>query len=162
VTENLRCLRNTLEFNKERGLLFFRITSDLIPFASHPVCSVRWQKEFRSELASIGRFIRESTMRVSMYPDQFVLINPPHRGVWERSLADLRYHADVLDLLEVDEAAKIQIHVGGVYGDREKAWSDLRPGTNDSPQRSRRGSSWSMMEGYTMRPIVLKSAPERG
>ncbi len=32
---NLMCLEKILEFNRARSILFFRITSDLIPFASH-------------------------------------------------------------------------------------------------------------------------------
>ena len=31
------------------------------------------------------------------------------------------YHADVLDLLKTDLTAKIQIHVGGAYGNKEKS-----------------------------------------
>lgn len=56
-----------------------------------------------------------------MHPDQFTLINSVDNEVFQRSVKELRYHADVLDLLGVPGSAKIQIHVGGVYGDKKKS-----------------------------------------
>jgi len=115
---NLRCLSEILSLNATSGLLFFRITSDLIPFASHPVNTLPWQDEFRTEFKRIGFFIKNNRMRVSMHPDQFVVLNSLDEGIVSRSVAELLYHADVLDLLGTGKDAKIQIHIGGVYGDK--------------------------------------------
>jgi UV DNA damage endonuclease len=118
VAANLACLQSTLQFNLQQGLKFFRISSDIIPFASHPICQVNWQNHFATELAQLGAFIRQHNMRVSMHPDQFVLLNSPNPKVYESSLAELLYHQNFLDALGVDYSAKIQIHVGGIYGDK--------------------------------------------
>jgi len=121
VAENLACLSRILVFNAERGLLFFRITSDLVPFASHPVNVLDWTSIFAEEFAGIGAFIRDHGMRISMHPDQFTLLTSPDTGVCERSVAELTYHAAVLDAMGLDATAKVQVHLGGVYGDREAA-----------------------------------------
>lgn len=121
VKNNLSCLQSILEYNKKNRFLFFRISSQTIPFASHPICKVEWQKVFKAELSSIGKYIRKESMRISMHPDQFTLINSPSKKVLENSLQELQYHADFLDALGIDESAKIQIHVGGVYGNKEAA-----------------------------------------
>jgi UV DNA damage endonuclease len=118
VAANLKCLERMLEFNRENGLLFFRVSSDLVPFASHEICQVRWPTAFAAEFRAIGALIRGSGMRISMHPDQFTLINSPVEDIFRRSAAELEYHARVLDLLELDLSAKVQIHGGGVYGDR--------------------------------------------
>ena len=115
---NLTCLREILRFNVAHDILFFRITSDLVPFASHPVCQFDWQDYFQDKFQDTGVYIRTHNIRISMHPDQFTLINSPDEEVFERSLRELIYHSEVLDLMELDTSAKIQLHVGGVYGDK--------------------------------------------
>lgn len=118
IQNNLDCLETMIRFNTGQGILFFRISSDLIPFASHPVCTVDWEGAYADRFASIGTMIRSHEMRISMHPDQYVLINALDPGIVRRSVAELDYHARVLDALGLDLTAKIQIHVGGIYGDR--------------------------------------------
>jgi UV DNA damage endonuclease len=121
VQNNLRWLLETLQFNVDNDLLFFRITSDLIPFASHPVCTFPWQRDFRQDFRKIGRVIKEQKIRVAMHPDQFTLINSPDEEIFSRSVKELLYHAEVLDILGTDLTARIQIHVGGAYGNKEES-----------------------------------------
>lgn len=118
VAGNLECLRRLLEFNAKAGFLFFRISSDIVPFASHPVCQWPWREHFHDELEVCGGVIRANNIRISMHPDQFTLINAIDPEIAERSVRELEYHALVLDTLGLGPSAKIQIHVGGVYGDR--------------------------------------------
>jgi UV DNA damage endonuclease len=121
VKRNLECLKRILESNAHHGVLFFRITSDLVPFASHPICKFNWPLRFRDEFGTVGDIIKEKSMRISMHPDQFVLVNAKDDGIFLRSVKDLEYHVRVLDLLGLDNDAKVQIHVGGVYGDRKES-----------------------------------------
>jgi UV DNA damage endonuclease len=120
VQANLSCLEKILVYNAEHHLLFLRITSDLVPFASHPVCTFPWEDHFSGEFDRLGTSIRNLGFRISMHPDQFVLLNATDEGVLSRSIDELWYHAQVLDLMGLDCSAKIQIHVGGVYGDKMK------------------------------------------
>ena len=121
VQNNLDCLGTILNYNVQQGLMFFRISSDLVPFASHPVCTFDWVGHFGGLLRKVGDFIREYNIRISMHPDQFVLINALKDDVVERSVRELEYHCTVLDNMGLDSTAKIQIHLGGVYGDKGSA-----------------------------------------
>ena len=123
VQNNIECTEKILNFNVEHNLLFFRITSDFVPFASHPICEYNWQDHFAGKLMVLGGFINEYKIRISMHPDQFTLINALDIEIFNRSHAELLYHAQVLDLMGLDSTAKIQIHVGGIYGDKSRSIS---------------------------------------
>jgi len=121
VENNLDCLFKILQYNVQNGFYFFRISSDLVPFASHPVCTFDWAGHFRGQFRKVGEFIKEHDIRISMHPDQFVVINAQKDDVVERSVRELEYHCTVLDEMALDSTAKIQIHLGGVYGDKHSA-----------------------------------------
>jgi len=42
IQSNLESLNNVLEYNIKTGIKLFRISSDTIPFGSHPVNTVKW------------------------------------------------------------------------------------------------------------------------
>jgi UV DNA damage endonuclease len=121
IKNNLNCLPKILQFNLDHKLHFFRISSDIVPFASHPINSFNWQKYFQQEFENIGEFITKNRMRISMHPDQFTLINSSKNEIFERSQKELKYHAEILDLMKLDTSAKIQIHVGGAYGNKKES-----------------------------------------
>ncbi len=121
IENNLSCLKEMLEFNLRHTILFFRISSDIIPFASHPVQTVDWKHHFKDIFDEIGSFIKKNRMRISMHPDQFIVLNTKKDDVLQRSIQELEYHATFLDALGLDRTAKIQLHVGGVYGDKQES-----------------------------------------
>lgn len=135
---NIACLRDIIAFNVEHGLTFFRISSDLVPFASHEVLDVDWQPRFVADLRAIGDVAVAHNFRLSMHPDQFILINALDEDIFARSVAELAYHADVLDLLGVDATHKIQIHVGGVYGDKHASLDRFARRFEGLPEKVRR------------------------
>jgi UV DNA damage endonuclease len=121
IEGNLIHLDQILKYNVKNNILFFRISSDLIPFASHPICELNWCKNFQSEFEQIGDFVKKHNIRISMHPDQFVILNSPNRKIVENSINELKYHCRVLDAMRLDKTAKVQIHVGGVYENKQEA-----------------------------------------
>ena len=118
VKNNLNHLSNILKFNLNNNILFFRLSSGIIPFASHPICSIDWDCIFKTELNEIGKFIKKNNMRISMHPDQFVILNSKNEKIIENSVRELQYHSKVLESMNLTHSAKIQIHIGGVYEDK--------------------------------------------
>ncbi|GAA4372193.1 UV DNA damage repair endonuclease UvsE [Hymenobacter koreensis] len=121
VANNLACLQRILEYNVQHNLRFFRIGSGVVPFGSHPINTFRWQTRFAAEFRAIGDYIKQNDLRVSFHPDQFVVLNSPDAGIVQRSIDELVYQGSILDLMGLDGTAKLQIHAGGVYGDKEAA-----------------------------------------
>jgi UV DNA damage endonuclease len=119
--QNLAALAQVIDYNCQNGILLYRISSDLIPFASHPLNNQTWQDDFKKKLSEIGARIRDSDMRVSMHPGQYTVLNSPNPVVVSRAIEDLIYHDRLLSALDLDGQHKIILHVGGVYGDKPSA-----------------------------------------
>jgi UV DNA damage endonuclease len=116
---NLSALKQILLWNRENGIRLFRISSETIPFGSHPVNRLPWRQLLKSEFFELGRFIKKFKMRVSMHPGQFTVLNSIREPVVIASIAELEYHAKLLDAFSLDESHKIILHLGGAYGDKK-------------------------------------------
>jgi len=121
ISHNLNSLGNIIDYNINHDIKVFRISSDIIPFGSSPVNTLKWWELFASELAAIARKIQESGMRVSMHPGQYTVLNSPREEVVERAIEDLNYHRQLLESLGGKSKNKIILHIGGVYGDKSQA-----------------------------------------
>lgn len=118
---NLTALENMLRYNIRHNIRLFRISSDMVPFASHPVNNLPWWDIFQPEFRRLGSLIEQGKLRVSMHPGQYTVLNAVNPGVAAASAADLEYHARFLDMLGVDASHKIILHLGGVYHGRREA-----------------------------------------
>lgn len=121
IARNLRALNRIIDYNIEKDILLFRISSDIIPFGSSPVNTLSWSEVFKDEFEEIGKKIKKSAMRVSMHPGQYTVLNSNNEDVVKRAIEDLNYHALVLDSMGLDQTNKLILHIGGVYDDRQKA-----------------------------------------
>ncbi len=136
--KNIKALRIILQWNVDHQIKLFRITSGLIPFGSHAINSGIWKKELQEELQEAGNFIQKYSLRVSMHPGQYTVLNTPHEVYYERSVKDLEYHCAVLDLMRLDGSHKIIIHGGGIYQNRQYSTSILIKRLNRMSQSIRK------------------------
>ncbi|MEA4869419.1 MAG: UV DNA damage repair endonuclease UvsE [Christensenella sp.] len=121
VNSNLIALERMIDYNIANGISLYRISSDIVPFGSSVAAALSWDSLFQTDLARIAGKIRQGNMRVSMHPGQYTVLNSPDRGVVQRAIDDLGYHARFLDALRLDATHKIVLHVGGKYGDASAA-----------------------------------------
>ncbi len=121
IQRNLDALLAMIHYNRDHEIKLFRISSDIIPLASHPAMQVDWKTEFSDTLRLIGKHIKDSEIRVSMHPGQYTVLNSPNDGIAKKAVEDLAYHSDFLDALGCDAACKIILHIGGVYSDKKQA-----------------------------------------
>lgn len=139
IRENLDALGHAVDFLERHQILLYRITSNLIPFASHPVNELRWWDEFAEDFMVLGRRFRALDIRVSTHPGQFTVLNSPTPRIVEAAIAELDYHARLLDAFETGPSAKIIVHVGGLYAASESvAMERFCEGASKLSERVRR------------------------
>lgn len=119
IKHNISCLDRMIDYNIANNIRLFRISSDLIPFGSSSINSIRWWEHFCDELKLIGQKIKDSNMRVSMHPGQYTVLNSDKNDVVDKAIDDLKYHTRVLDSLLLDSGHKIILHIGGAYADKK-------------------------------------------
>jgi UV DNA damage endonuclease len=120
IAANLANLEAILAWNVAHGIRFFRIASSFVPFASHPDFRLDWRERFAAPLERVAAFAAEHDVRLSMHPGQYTVLSALREQVVENAVAELEYHAQVLDAV-AGEAGTITLHVGGAYGDPEAA-----------------------------------------
>jgi len=113
---NVTALLEILKWNVDHGIKVFRITSELFPWASeYKLESMPDYKEIRAILEEAGKL----PIRVSTHPGPFNKL----AGVGptlDNTIKDLEIHSQLFDLMQLTPSHwnKINIHVGGAYGDK--------------------------------------------
>lgn len=117
---NLDALFEIIRWNVSRDLRFFRVSSGVIPFASHEAFELDWQAMFGPQLARIRDYVEQEGLRLTLHPGQYTVLTSPNSQVVDRSIAELDYQAAFLDAVDPWQGT-MTLHVGGAYGDREAA-----------------------------------------
>ncbi len=121
ISSNLKSLIDILNYNISNEIFLFRISSDIVPFASHEINTFDWEKYFKDDFYKIGNLIKKNSIRVSMHPGQYTVLNSQNKDIVSKSIKDLEYHCKFLDNLNLNSTNKIILHVGGVYNNKELA-----------------------------------------
>ena len=121
---NAMDLDKIIDWNILNGYNFFRITSGLAPWKSE----YEWEdlkdlKQIQMYLHSAGVKAKTHNVRITSHPGPFNVLTSPHEHVVQNCVGDLTMHGDVFDMLGQSRTHynKINIHIGGAYGDKPKS-----------------------------------------
>ena len=121
---NAMDLDKIMDWNILNGYNFFRITSGLTPWKSE----YEWDdlkdiERIRMYLHSAGVKAKTHNLRITSHPGPFNVLTSPHPHVVDNCVSDLTDHGSVFDMLGLSRTPynKINIHIGGAYGDKESA-----------------------------------------
>ena len=122
--QNVRDLYKILEWNLENDIYFYRLSSDMIPWASE--YEMEELPDYNLILAAAmkaGNFAREHGMRLTSHPGPFNKLASPKERVFQLTYKDLKVHGDLFDMIGLPRTpyAKLNIHVGAAYGDKPMA-----------------------------------------
>ncbi len=114
-------LEKVIDWNIENKILFYRMSSDMVPWMSeYEIADLPDYEAICQVLARCGRKANENGMRLSYHPGPFNVLASSNENVLRRTIKELRQHAEIMDMLQIPAThfSKINIHVGGAYGDK--------------------------------------------
>ena len=127
--QNVLDLEKIVAWNEAHGFKFFRISSELFPWASeYEISSLPHFSEIRASLQRTGKLAAKYGQRLTFHPGPYNKLTSPKEHVIKNTIRDLEIHSEIFDLMEVSVTPynKINIHVGAHYNDKEMALSNFR------------------------------------
>lgn len=122
IKSNLEALEEIIDYNIANDVHFFRISSKIVPFATHLEVDFDYGDPYLEYYKRIGDKIRKSAMRVDVHPDQFCVLNSTRQEVVGSSFEILEYHHRLLSYFGIDDKV-IVLHVGGNTFGKKKSLS---------------------------------------
>ena len=134
IIKNLEDLLYMIDWNESCGIKVFRLSSEMFMHKTNPKVP-DYDYDFAIPLLKrIGQKARDYNHRLTFHPGQFNVLGTPRAKVLKQTIADLQYHADVLDLMEMGKDSVMVIHGGGVYGDMVGTKERWIKNYNDLPE----------------------------
>jgi len=120
VRDNADALRRAVERCHALGIGAFRITSQILPLATHPESGYRLADlddesdgEVSRAFRDAGRLAGERGVRLTFHPDQFVVLNSEQERVVESSLREMELQGEIAARVGADV---ITLHAGSSAG----------------------------------------------
>ena len=121
---NVTGLKRVIEWNNAHGIKVYRMTSCLFPwFSEYNMFDLPDIDQIADTMAEAGRIAMSAGQRLSFHPGPFNCLASPSDHVVAKTIKELDDHSTQMDLmgLPTSPMAKINIHVGGAYGEHDKA-----------------------------------------
>ena len=122
--QNTRDLIEIIKWNHQNGFNLFRMTSDLVPWASEfKLSDMPDYRKISTLLKGAGNLAEKYGQRITSHPGPFNVLVSPNERVVNNTLRDLTIHGEIFDLMGLSRTPynKINIHCNGVYGDKMSA-----------------------------------------
>ena len=126
IIQNVVDLNEIIDWNEQNNIKFFRISSDVFPWASEyyqdwdNVPNIDFIKMW---LENAGLKAKEYGHRITSHPGPFNVLVSPNENVVQNTITDLTIHGDIFDMMGLSRTPynKLNIHCNGVYGDKQSA-----------------------------------------
>lgn len=139
--ENFRDLEKIINWNISNNFLLYRMSSDMVPWMSeYEIADLPDFSRIQRTLKRTGEKIKAAGMRLTFHPGPFNVLASNNPDVITKTIKELRQHAEIMDMLGLPETAfaKINIHVGGAYGDKTSALARFAENYLRLPENTRK------------------------
>ena len=115
ILSNFDALEKILYYNYKNKIHFYRMTSNLIPLATHPEVHYDFYEQYKERYRQIGKMIHDYQIRVDFHPDQYCVLNSVRNDVVDASIRLLKHHVKMMEMMGIE--MKLVVHLGGgTYG----------------------------------------------
>lgn len=108
---NLDSLYEIIKYNVKNNFHFYRLTSKLVPLATHDKVDFDYITPLLDEYKKIGKLINDNNIRVDTHPDQYAVLNSMDGKIVKNTVEILEYHYKIMDALGIKDKIII-LHVG--------------------------------------------------
>lgn len=108
---NLDSLYEIIKYNVKNNFHFYRLTSKLVPLATHDKVDFDYTTPLLDEYKKIGKLINDNNIRVDTHPDQYAVLNSMDSKIVKNTVEILEYHYKIMDAIGIKDKIII-LHVG--------------------------------------------------
>ena len=119
---NVKDLKTIVEWNNEHGIKLFRLSSQIFPWQDeYKFSSLKDYDEICELMLEIGAIATKAGQRLTMHPGPYNCLASPNPKVVEKTIRELDFHSEQFNIMGYAPSHynKINIHVGGAYGDKK-------------------------------------------
>jgi len=119
---NVKDLKNIIQWNNEMGIKLFRLSSQIFPWSDeYDIKDLKDYDEIASIMLEVGKIAKDAGQRLTMHPGPYNCLASPTQKVVEKTIRELNFHSEQFNMMgyKPSQHNKINIHVGGAYGDKE-------------------------------------------
>jgi UV DNA damage endonuclease len=124
VIQNVADLETIIDWNEQNGIKFYRMSSDMMPWATeYDFTQLKDWKAISEILQRCGDKATKYNQRLTFHPGPFNVLVSPKENVVANTINDLEVHGRLMDAMGLSKTPynKINIHCNGVYGDKKSA-----------------------------------------
>ena len=119
---NVKDLETIVKWNNEHRIKLFRLSSQIFPWSDeYSLEELKDDLEICDRMFEIGNIATQAGQRLTMHPGPYNCLASPNQKVVEKTIRELNCHSEQFNMMGFDPSPynKINIHVGGAYGDKE-------------------------------------------
>jgi len=136
--QNIKDISKLILWNNDHDIFSLRISSEIFPHFTDAVTDPYTLDFAKEELKKVGELAKKIGQRLTFHPGQFNQVGANKKEVLESTIKDLSMHCDIFDIMELDDNAIVNIHLGGMYGDKEKTKRRWIEQFDDLPSKIKR------------------------
>lgn len=111
IISNLEDLIKILIYNSKNNIHFYRLSSNIIPLATHSKVIFDYLDKYKKYYNKIDNIINKNNMRIDMHPSTYCILNSTRKEVVSNTIEILKYHYNLLSIMNIKNKIII-IHIG--------------------------------------------------